>query len=77
MAAYDREVSMHPAADTATVDFAGLYREAFARFVVRPLWSTRAVAEPSPADAMAITLRPHGGKEGRRLAARGGYRERS
>jgi hypothetical protein len=51
-------------------DLADLYRRAFERFGVVALWSNRAVADPTPADALAITrsLRTRGGMDGRRLA---------
>jgi len=50
--------------------YAALYRRAFAEYASRALWNMRAVDNPSPADALAITraLRTHGGLEGRRLA---------
>jgi hypothetical protein len=53
-------------------DLAGLYRRAFSEFGPRALWSSKAVNEPTAADAMAITqaLRTHGGMDGRRLAER-------
>ena len=49
---------------------ASLYRRAFAEFGRRALWNVRPVADPSEADALAITqaLRTHGRMEGRRLA---------
>jgi hypothetical protein len=51
-------------------DFVILYRRAFEEFGAAALWSSRPVADPTPADALAITksLRTHGGMEGRRLA---------
>jgi hypothetical protein len=51
-------------------DLAGLYRQAFAEYGRRALWNMRPVAEPTPADALAITqaLRTHGRMDGRRLA---------
>ena len=53
-------------------DIAKLYRRAFAEYGVEALWNMRPAADPSPADALAITkaLRTHGGMEGRRLAER-------
>ena len=50
----------------------GLYRRAFAEYGVRALWNMRAVEEPTPADALAITnaLRTHGRMEVQRLAER-------
>jgi len=49
---------------------ASLYRRAFAEFGQRALWNLRPVADPSEAEALAITqaLRTHGRMEGRRLA---------
>jgi hypothetical protein len=57
---------------TQPEDFASLYRRAFAEYGSRALWNMRPVAEPTPADAMAITkaLRTHGSMDGRRLAER-------
>jgi hypothetical protein len=51
-------------------DFATLYRRAFAEFGASALWSRRAVSEPTPADALAITesLRVEGNLHARRLA---------
>ncbi len=53
-------------------ELAALYRSAFAEYGTRALWNLRPVADPSPADGLAITraLRTHGGMEGRRLAER-------
>ena len=53
-------------------DFINLYRRAFSDYGIRALWNLRPVANPSPADALAITraLRTHGGMDGRRLAER-------
>ena len=53
-------------------DFATLYRRAFADYGPQALWNMRAIEDPTPADALAITkaLRTHGGMEGRRLAER-------
>ena len=53
-------------------DFVSLYRSAFKDFGARALWSMRALDDPTPADALAITqaLRTHGGMDGRRLAER-------
>ena len=55
-----------------TDDLAGLYRRAFADYGTRALWNMRPVAEPTPADALAITaaLRTYGRMDGRRLAER-------
>ncbi len=51
-------------------DFAALYRRAFADFGASALWSSRAVRDPTPADALAITrtLRVEGDLRARRLA---------
>jgi hypothetical protein len=51
-------------------DIASLYSCAFAQYGARALWNMRPVANPTPADALAITkaLRTHGGMDGRRLA---------
>jgi hypothetical protein len=51
-------------------DFASLYYRAFAEYGAQALWNMRPLADPTPADALAITkaLRTHGGMEGRRLA---------
>ena len=50
--------------------FESLYRRAFAEYGTQALWNMRAVENPTPADALAITraLRTHGGMDGRRLA---------
>jgi hypothetical protein len=49
-----------------------LYRQAFAAFGAVALWSSRAVAHPTPADALAIaeSLRVEGNLDARRLAER-------
>jgi hypothetical protein len=51
-------------------DFAALYRRAFEEFGALALWSRRPVAEPTLADALAITesLRVEGNLQSRRLA---------
>jgi hypothetical protein len=51
-------------------DFVTLYRRAFAEFGSMALWSSRAVPDPTPADALAIThsLRVEGNLQARRLA---------
>ena len=51
-------------------DFTKLYRRAFSDYGTKALWNMRAVENPTPADALAITkaLRTHGGMDGRRLA---------
>jgi hypothetical protein len=53
-------------------DFPTLYRRAFTEYGTRAFWNMRAIQDPTPADALAITkaLRTHGGMEGRRLAER-------
>jgi hypothetical protein len=53
-------------------DFINLYRRAFSVYGTQALWNLHPVANPSPADALAITraLRTHGGMDGRRLAER-------
>jgi hypothetical protein len=49
-----------------------VYRRAFREFGAIALWNRRAVAHPTPSDALAITgaLRTHGTMAGRRLAER-------
>jgi hypothetical protein len=51
-------------------DLATLYRRAFKDYGSRALWNMRPIADPTAADALAITkaLRTHGGMDGRRLA---------
>ena len=51
-------------------DLTDLYRRAFSDYGTRALWSMRAIENPTPGDALAITkaLRTHGGMDGRRLA---------
>jgi len=51
-------------------DFVSLYRRAFEEFGASALWSSRAVPDPTPADALAITytLRVEGDLQARRLA---------
>jgi hypothetical protein len=55
---------------TEPKDFASLYRRAFSDYGTQSLWNMRAIENPTPADALAITraLRTHGGMDGRRLA---------
>ncbi len=55
---------------TRPADFASLYRRAFEEFGASALWSSRAVPDPTPADALAITytLRVEGDLKARRLA---------
>jgi hypothetical protein len=56
--------------ESETESYATLYRRAFTEYSNQALWNMRAIDNPSPADALAITraLRTHGGMEGRRLA---------
>ena len=51
-------------------DLVSLYHRAFKDYSSRALWNMQPVAEPTPADALAITkaLRTYGGMDGRRLA---------
>jgi hypothetical protein len=51
-------------------DFAALYRRAFSEFGATALWSSRAVSDPTPQDALAIThsLRVEGNLRARHLA---------
>jgi hypothetical protein len=51
-------------------EFVTLYNRAFQQYGARALWNMRPVADPTPADALAITqsLRTYGGMDGRRLA---------
>jgi len=51
-------------------DYVSLYRRAFEEFGASALWSSRAVPDPTPADALAITrsLRVEGNLQARRLA---------
>jgi hypothetical protein len=51
-------------------DFVSLYLRAFLEHGTEALWNMRPIANPTPADALAITraLRTHGGMSGRRLA---------
>ena len=55
---------------TDSEDLGSLYRRAFKDYGSRALWNMRPMADPTPADALAITkaLRTHGGMDGRRLA---------
>jgi len=55
---------------TESEDLGSLYRRAFKDYGSRALWNMRPMADPTPADALAITkaLRTHGGMDGRRLA---------
>ena len=56
--------------DSATENFASLYRRAFEEFGASALWSSRPVPDPTPEDALAITdsLRVEGDLRARRLA---------
>ena len=51
-------------------DFVSLYRRAFEEFGASALWSSKAVPDPTPSDALAITytLRVEGDLQARRLA---------
>ena len=51
-------------------DYVTLYNEAFEKFRMLALWSSRPVPNPTPQDALAITrsLRVEGNLEARRLA---------
>jgi hypothetical protein len=51
-------------------DWVKLYYRAFDEFGALALWSSKPVADPTPADALAIThsLRVEGNLEARRLA---------
>jgi hypothetical protein len=57
---------------TEPQNFASLYRRAFEQFGASALWSSRAVPDPTPADALAITrsLRVEGNLLARHLAER-------
>ena len=57
---------------TPAEDYASLYREAFEKFGVWALWSSRQLPNPTPLEALAITrsLRVEGNLEARRLAER-------
>ena len=52
--------------------FASFYLRAFEEFGASALWGSKPVADPTPADALAITrsLRVEGDLEARRLAER-------
>jgi hypothetical protein len=64
------ELKLRGAATPAPEDLRALYRAAFKDFGLRALWSSRAAADPTIADLLAITesLRVEGGVAGRRLA---------
>jgi hypothetical protein len=51
-------------------EYVDLYRRAFEKFGARALWSRVPVADPTPADALAIAhgLRVEGDLEARKLA---------
>lgn len=55
---------------SSEAEFVRLYRRAFEEFGASAVWSSRAVPDPTPADALAITrsLRVEGDLEARRLA---------
>ena len=55
---------------TESEELVNLYHRAFAEYGAQALWNMRPLADPTPADALAITkaLRTHGGMAGRRLA---------
>jgi len=55
---------------TETPEFVRLYHLAFEQFGASALWSSRAVPDPTPEDALAIThtLRVEGNLQARRLA---------
>lgn len=57
-------------APSQPADFVRLYRRAFEEFGASALWSSRAVPNPTPADALAITytLRVEGDLRARRSA---------
>jgi hypothetical protein len=59
-----------PDAPAKPADFASLYQRAFEEFGASALWSSQAVPNPTPADALAITdnLRVEGDLKARRLA---------
>jgi hypothetical protein len=56
--------------EPAPPEYAVLYRRAFEEFGAAALWSSRPVAEPTPADALAVvySLRVEGNLQARRLA---------
>jgi hypothetical protein len=56
--------------ETPQEDYATLYRRAFEQFGGSALWNRRALPDPTPAEALAITetLRVEGDLEARRLA---------
>jgi hypothetical protein len=59
-----------PDAPAKPADFVSLYQRAFEEFGASALWSSRAVPDPTAADALAIThtLRVEGDLKARRLA---------
>ena len=63
-------VKQRGAEKPATDELRALYRQAFDRFGARALWSSKPVAQPTLADALAITesLRVEGDLAARRLA---------
>jgi hypothetical protein len=66
------ELKQRGATIPAPPDLRALYREAFQSYGLKALWSSRAAADPTIADLLAITesLRVEGGVSGRRLAER-------
>ncbi len=66
------EIKQRGTAYPAPEELRALYREAFATYGSRALWSSRPVERPTIADLLAITesLRVEGGIDGRRLAVR-------
>ncbi len=64
------EIKQGGAAWPATDELRALYREAFATYGPRALWSSSPVERPTITDLLAITesLRVEGGIGGRRLA---------
>jgi hypothetical protein len=61
---------MSTASKPTQADLASLYRRAFSEYGASALWSSRAVSDPTPEDALAIThsLRVEGDLGARRLA---------
>jgi len=57
---------------TEPVDFASLYRRAFAEYGTQALWNKRRFEAPTPEDALVVAraLRIEGDREARRLAER-------
>jgi len=61
---------MSTASKPTQEDLVSLYRRAFAEYGASALWSSHAVSDPTPEDALAIThsLRVEGDLSARRLA---------